>query len=149
MAVWLVKTEPSTYSFPDLARDGKTRWDGVANNAALIHIRNMRKGDSVFIYHSGDEKAIIGLATVAGAPYVDPKQPGSKMAVVDLAAGKPLPVPVSLKQIKAMKEFAEFALVRISRLSVMPVPDELAEVLLELGGATSGKRANAKRANKH
>ena len=140
MAVWLVKTEPSTYSFADLVRDGVTCWDGVTNNTALIHIRNMRKGDSVFLYHSGDEKAVIGLAKVACAPYIDPKNPGSKLAVIDLSAGKPLPSPVSLKEIKSRKEFASFDLVRNSRLSVMPVPAELAALLLNIGGQRQKER---------
>ena len=133
MAVWLVKTEPSTYSFSDLVRNGSTRWDGVTNNTALIHIRNMRKGDAVFVYHSGDEKAIVGTATVSVAPYIDPKNPGTKLAVIDLVPGKPFRIPVALNEIKRRKEFASFDLVKNSRLSVMPVPAELADILNEMG----------------
>jgi predicted RNA-binding protein with PUA-like domain len=121
MAYWLLKSEPGVYAFADLVRDKKTTWDGVTNNLALKHIRAMAKGDLAFIYHSGDEKSIVGIAEVASEPYPDPKAGDPKIVVVDLKAKDALARPVSLADIKAKKEFADFALVRISRLSVMPV----------------------------
>ena len=121
MAYWLLKSEPGVYAFADLVRDKKTTWDGVTNNLALKHIRAMAKGDLAFIYHSGDEKSIVGIAEVASEPYPDPKAGNPKIVVVDLKAKDALARPVSLADIKAKQEFADFALVRISRLSVMPV----------------------------
>ncbi|HET6273438.1 MAG TPA: EVE domain-containing protein [Bacteroidota bacterium] len=121
MAYWLLKSEPGVYAFADLVRDKKTTWDGVTNNLALKHIRAMAKGDLAFIYHSGDEKSIVGIAEIASEPYPDPKADNPKIVVVDLKAKDALARPVSLADIKAKKEFADFALVRISRLSVMPV----------------------------
>ena len=125
---WLLKTEPSTYSYNDLARDGGTRWDGVSNALALQHLRQMRKGDRVFIYHSGDEKQIVGIARVSRDPYPDPKLDDPKRVVIDLAPEERLPAPVTLSTIKADKMLTHskrdeepFALVRFSRLSVMPV----------------------------
>ena len=127
---WLVKTEPSTYSFADLQREKRTRWDGVSNPVALKHLRGMAKGDEVMVYHTGDEKAIVGLARVAGAPYPDPKDP--KLVVVDLEAVRPLPNPIPLSKIKADRRFAELPLVRMGRLSVMPIPAETWPLLLAL-----------------
>lgn len=121
MAYWLLKTEPSTYSFSDLQRDKETTWDGVTNPVALKHIRSMKHGDSAFIYHTGDEKAIVGTATIASDPYADPKARDPKLVVVDIRPEKPLAKAVPLAAIKARKEFADFALVRIGRLSVVPV----------------------------
>ncbi|MBM2846729.1 MAG: hypothetical protein HW407_2041 [Bacteroidetes bacterium] len=121
MAYWLLKSEPGVYAFADLVRDKKTTWDGVTNNLALKHIRAMAKGDLAFIYHSGDEKSVVGIAEVVSEPYPDPKAGDPKIVVVDLKAKDALARPVSLADIKAKKEFADFALVRISRLSVMPV----------------------------
>jgi len=121
MAYWLLKTEPSTYSYDDLERDGKTTWDGVSNPLALKHIRSMNKGDLAFIYHTGDEKSIVGIAGIVSAPYPDPKAKDPKIVVIDLRPKERLKNPVPLSAIKAKKEFADFALVRIGRLSVMPV----------------------------
>ena len=118
---WLLKTEPSIYSYDDLEREGKAVWDGVTNALALKHLRSMKKGDLAFIYHTGDEKQIVGIAEVASDPYPDPKENNPKLAVVNLKPHKRLPRTVTLAEIKAQKEFAEFALVRIGRLSVMPV----------------------------
>ena len=142
MALWLFKEEPSSYSFADLQRDKHTTWDGVANAAALITLRTVKKGDQVFIYHSGDDKAIVGLARAESNAYADPKQPGGgstpdgapKFAVVDLAPVKAVPTPVTLAAIKADKRFADFALVRISRLSVMPVPPAMEKALRTMAG---------------
>ncbi len=121
MACWLVKTEPDDYSFDDLVRDGRTRWDGIKNALALKHLRQMKKGDEVLIYHTGKQKALIGTAAVVRAPHPDPEKDDPKLAVVDLKAGKALPAPVTLAAVKADRSFADFALVRMPRLSVMPV----------------------------
>ena len=125
MAYWLLKTERSVYSYSDLVRDKKTMWDGVTNNLALKHIRSMKKGDLAFIYHSGDEKAVVGIAEVASNPYPDPKQKDPKLAVVDLKPIELLAKAVTLSEIKSDKTFRPFALVRIPRLSVMPVSKEI------------------------
>lgn len=118
---WLLKTEPTTYSFDDLTRDGRTTWDGVRNALAQQHLRTMRTGDEVLVYHSGRDKAVIGLARVTRAPFPDPGTSGSPMVAVELGAGRRLEQPVPLGAIKADPAFGGFALVRISRLSVMPV----------------------------
>lgn len=121
MAYWLLKTEPSTYSYTDLERDGKTVWDGVTNNLALRHLRSMKDGDLAFVYHSGKEKCIVGIAEVASDPYPDPKHNDARIVVINLAPKEKLASPVPLSAIKGLKEFATFHLVRIPRLSVMPV----------------------------
>ena len=125
MACWLLKTEPTTYSFVRLARDGRTVWDGIRNAQALIHLRAMRRGDEALIYHSGAERAIVGLAAVVSDPYPDPQLDDPRRVVVDLAAVGPVPRPVPLAAIKAEPALADLALVRNSRLSVMPVPAKL------------------------
>ena len=122
MAYWILKTEPSTYSFDDLVREGTARWDGVTNPVALRNIKAMATGDQVAIYHTGDEKAVVGLATVVSAPYADPKN--DRLVVVDLKAGKKIAAPVSLAAIRGMKVFAESPLVRQPRLSVIPATPE-------------------------
>jgi predicted RNA-binding protein with PUA-like domain len=128
MNVFLVKTEPGEYSWHDLVKAGKATWDGVTNNTALLHMRRMAKGDDVLIYHTGDERAIVGLARVLAGPREDPANPGlnaaglPKFAVVDLKPVKAAKTPLSLAQIKADARFSEFDLVKQSRLSVMPVP---------------------------
>jgi predicted RNA-binding protein with PUA-like domain len=132
---WILKTDTDTYSFDDLARERRAVWDGVSNALALKHIRSMAKGDQVLIYHSGDEKALVGLAHVASAPYQDPKQGDSKLVVVDIEAGKRLPRPVTLATVKADPAFAELGLVRMSRLSVIPVSEAHWKRLLALADA--------------
>jgi predicted RNA-binding protein with PUA-like domain len=129
---WLLKTEPSTYAWADLVRERRATWDGVANPSALGHLRAMRKGDEAFVYHTGDEKAIMGIARVASDPYADPKLADPKRVVVDLEPVRALKHPVTLASVKADKRFADFALVRISRLSVMPVTSSQWEALLAL-----------------
>jgi predicted RNA-binding protein with PUA-like domain len=129
---WILKTDTDTYSFDDLAREHRAIWDGVSNALALKHIRSMAKGDQVLIYHSGDEKALVGLARVASAPYPDPKQDDPKLVVVDIEAGKRLPRPVSLAAVKADPAFADLGLVRMSRLSVIPVSEAHWKRLLAL-----------------
>lgn len=120
---WLFKTEPSTYSFAQLRAEGRTTWDGVKNPLALKHLASVADGDSVFIYHTGDEKAVVGVARAAGAPYPDPKVKDPKRLVVDLTPLRALAAPVSLATIKASKRFTGFDLVRLPRLSVMPVSE--------------------------
>ncbi len=134
MPGWLLKTEPSTYAFADLERDRSTVWDGVANAQALIHLRQMQSGDQVLIYHSGDERAVVGLAEIVSAPYPDPQLDDPKRMVVEVQARQRLAQPIPLSTIKADPAFAQFGLVRQSRLSVMPVPDELWAKLIALGG---------------
>jgi predicted RNA-binding protein with PUA-like domain len=132
---WIVKTEPSSYSFGDLERDRRTVWDGVKNAVALKNIRAMRKGDAVMVYHTGDEKQIVGLASVVSDPYPDPKADDDAFVVVDVEVGERLPRPVTLAEIKADPDFKDLALVRQGRLSVVPVEERLWKKLLRMGGA--------------
>lgn len=135
---WILKTEPSDYSFADLERDGRTVWDGVTNALALKHIRTMKPGDVAMIYHTGDEKRIVGLATVVSEPYPDPKADDARIVVVDVEVGKRLSRPVTLAEIKADPDFKDLALVRQGRLSVVPVEEGLWEKLLRMGGGEVG-----------
>jgi predicted RNA-binding protein with PUA-like domain len=120
---WLFKEEPTHYSFDALVKDKKTVWSGVKNPLAQKHLHAVRKGDRIFYYHTGDEKAVAGIAKALGDAYPDPEDKSGKQAVVDVAAVKKLPRPVTLAEIKADAWFKDFPLVRISRLSVMPVSD--------------------------
>ncbi len=129
---WLFKSDPEHYSFPDLVRDKKTIWDGISNNLALKHLRGVRRGDQVMIYHSGSERAIVGLAEVLSDPYPDPRQKDPKLAVVDIAARETLAEPVTLERIKSHAALKDFDLVRLPRLSVMPVPESAWKALLAL-----------------
>ena len=129
---WLLKTEPSTYSFADLQKEQRAIWDGVSNPVALKHLRAMRKGDEALVYHTGDEKAIVGIAQVVSDPYPDPKLDDPKRVVVDLSAVRALPKPISLAAVKADRRFADLPLVRIGRLSVMPIPAAQWSALLSL-----------------
>ncbi len=131
---WIVKTEPSTYSYDDLERQKTAVWDGVKNNLALKHLRQMMPGDRVLVYHTGDEKAVVGVAQVMSQAYPDPKQKDPKLAVVDLKAAGRLPQPVPLGEIKKDRAFADLGLVRMGRLSVMPASAEQFQRLLKLGG---------------
>ena len=119
MNYWLVKTEPDSYSWNDLQKDKKTVWDGVRNFQARSNLKKMEKSDVVFIYHTVDEKAVVGTAQVSKAAYPDTKD--AEWLVVELTVGKPLKKPVSLAQIKADKRLSDMVLVRASRLSVQPV----------------------------
>ena len=127
---WLVKEEPENYSYSQFTADKTTVWAGVRNPVAQRNLREMKKGDRVFFYHTGKEKAVIGTATVSKTSYPDPK--ADNLVVVELAAGKALKRPVTLKEIKADKRFATMPLVRIARLSVQPVTDEQWEWIEEL-----------------
>ena len=120
---WLFKEEPSHYGFDALLKDKKAVWSGVKNPLAQKHLRAVRKGDRIFYYHTGDEKAVVGIARAATDAYVDPEDKTGRQAVVDITAVSKLPRPVTLASIKADPAFKDFALVRISRLSVMPVSD--------------------------
>jgi predicted RNA-binding protein with PUA-like domain len=133
MSYWIVKTEPSTYSYDDLASQKTAVWDGVKNNLALKYLRQMQPGDRVLVYHTGDEKAVVGVAQVTSQAYPDPKQKDPKLAVVDLKADDRLPRPVPLAEIKKDRVFADLGLVRIGRLSVMPASAEQFNRLLKLG----------------
>lgn len=129
---WLVKEEPEHYSYSQFLSDGATVWAGVKNPVAQRNLREMKKGDRVFFYHTGKEKAIVGTATVSVPAYSDPKDQSGRLVVVELAAGKPLKRPVTLAEIKADKRFASMPLVRIARLSVQPVTDEQWEWIEEM-----------------
>ena len=123
MGQWLVKEEPEHYSYDELVRDRKTVWAGVRNPLAQKHLRTIRKGDRIFYYHTGKEKAVVAVAKALGDAYPDPSDAEGKLFVVDVAPEKKLPRPVRLAEIKADAAFESFALVRMSRLSVMPVSD--------------------------
>jgi predicted RNA-binding protein with PUA-like domain len=123
MAQWLVKEEPEHYGFDQLVHDRKTVWAGVKNPLAQKHLRDIRRGDRIFYYHTGKEKAVVATAKAATDAYPDPNDASGKLSVVDIVPDKKLARPVTLAEIKADKSFASFPLVRMSRLSVMPVTD--------------------------
>ena len=120
---WLFKEEPSSYSFDAFAKDRRTTWSGVKNPLAQKHLRSVRKGDRVFYYHTGNEKAVVGIARAAGDAYPDPNDKTGKAAVVDIEPVRRLDRPVTLSEIKSSKAFVTFPLTRLPRLSVMPVTD--------------------------
>jgi len=132
---WILKTEPSAYSYDQLERDGAAVWDGVKNPLALKHLRAMAKGDRLLVYHTGDEKAVIGFAEVTRPAYPDPKKRDPKLVVIDLKPAGRLPRPVPLARIRAEKALAGLALVRMPRLSVAPADAGQWKRLLALGGA--------------
>jgi predicted RNA-binding protein with PUA-like domain len=134
---WILKTDSDVYPFDQLERERRTVWDGVSNAVALKHIRSMAPGDEVLIYHSGAMKELVGLARVASAPYADPKGRDAKLTVVDIEVDRRLPKTVSLASIKADPTFADLALVRMPRLSVIPVPEGQWEKLLAMAGVGS------------
>ena len=125
MAYWLLKTEPDCYSWDALVRDKKAVWDGVSNALALKHIRTMKKGDIALIYHTGDERAAIGIAEITSNPYADPSGEDDRLAVVDVKPKRKLDHAVTLSDIKADPAFAGWDLLRISRLGVVPVPEKM------------------------
>jgi predicted RNA-binding protein with PUA-like domain len=122
MARFLLKTEPSDFAFVDLVRDGRVTWDGVRNPLALRHLRSIRKGDDVLVYHTGTQRSVVGLARASSDARPDPKDSSGKAAVVDLVPVAGAKTPVTLAAIRADKRCANLALIRMSRLSVMPVP---------------------------
>ncbi len=130
MAYWLVKSDPDEYSWENLASDGSTSWDGIRNYAARNHLKGMNKGDKVLIYHSGGISAVVGIASVSKAYYQDPTTTDSAWVSVELKAEKALINPVSLSQIKSEPRLKNMLLLKISRLSVMPVMDEEFELIV-------------------
>ena len=131
---WLLKTEPSEYSFDDLFREKKTVWDGVTNALALKHLRAIRKGDELLIYHTGNVRAAVGLAGAESDPYPDPSKHDPRIVVVDVAPLRKLTQPVTLETVKAAPAFRDFELVRLPCLSVMPVPADLWKRILQMSG---------------
>lgn len=135
MAHWLFKTEPSEYSYADLARDKRVVWEGVSNNTALLHLRGVKKGDSVVLYHTGNEKAAVGLAEVTRGAYADPKLGDPKRVVVDLKPARVFERALPLAEFRSDPVLATTALVRITRLSVMPLTAAQYARVLERSGA--------------
>lgn len=134
MAYWILKTDADSYPFDQLERERRAVWDGVTNALALKHIRSMASGDTALIYHSNVGKELVGLARITSEPYPDPKRQDPKLVVVDLEADRRLPKPVSLAAVKADPAFSDLGLVRMSRLSVIPVPAEQWRKLLSMAG---------------
>ena len=132
MAHWLLKSEPSVWSWAEQVKAGTTHWNGVRNAQALISMRAMKKGDTAFFYHSNEERQIVGIVAIARAFYPDPDD--AKSGLVDVRAVKPLKVPVTLAQVKAEPALAQIGLVRQSRLSVMPIDDASWARLMTMGG---------------
>jgi predicted RNA-binding protein with PUA-like domain len=135
MNYWLVKTEPGSYSYDDMERDGTAVWDGVKNPVAIRNLRAMHPGDQVLVYHTGAEKAVVGWATVVSAPYEDPRAKDPALFAVDLKAHRRLPTPVTLAQIKADRTFADLPIVKQGRLSVSPVTAPQWKKVMQLAGA--------------
>ena len=132
MAHWLMKSEPGSYSWQDLVRDGSTEWDGVRNNAARLHLKAMKSGDEAFFYHSMDERSVIGIMRIVREAAPDPRD--SDWVSVKVEPVRALERPVTLKQIKAEPRLAKMELIRQSRLSVAPVRDEEWKLILGMGG---------------
>ena len=131
MAFWLLKTEPSNYAYSDLVSEKETVWDGVSNNLALKYIRQMRKGDLALIYHTGSEKAVVGIATVISDPYPDPEQNDPRLVVIDIKSKKKLVREISLAEVKSNSKLKDFDLVRLPRMSVMPVETKVWKELVQ------------------
>jgi len=138
MAWWLVKSEPGAWSWDDQVSCGTTHWDGVRNHQAANNLKAMRLGDRAFFYHSVEERRIVGIVEVVREFYLDPKDPGGRFVMVDLRALCPLARPVELSEIKADPRLNHLALVRQSRLSVVPVDDDSGALICTLGGVGSG-----------
>lgn len=134
MKRWLLKTEPSEFSFDDLVRDGRATWDGIRNALALQNLRQFVTGDELIIYHTGSERRAVGIARVIGDPFADPGKNDPRLAVVAIEPLRALPSSVTLEQIKADPVFAGWDLLRISRLSVVPIPDPVWRRLMQLAG---------------
>jgi predicted RNA-binding protein with PUA-like domain len=132
MNYWLCKQEPSTYNLDLLQKEKTTTWDDVHNNLAIKHIGMMKKGDQAFFYHSGDEKQIVGIMEIISDPYPNPKEKNPRFVVVDVKYKKRLGRPVTLAEIKSNPKFKDWELLRISRLSVMPVPTQIWSKILEI-----------------
>ena len=131
---WLVKSEPNTYSYADLERDGRTVWDGVRNNAAALHLKAMREGDEVLFYHSQEGLAVVGIAKVVRTAFPDASDPAGRFVAVELAPVRPFKRPVTLAEMKAEPALAEMAMLRQGRLSVSPVSDAEWKAILKMAG---------------
>lgn len=134
MSNWLFKEEPTHYSYDDLVREGRTSWTGVRNPLAQKHLRAVKKGDRIFFYHTGNEKAVVGIARAEAAAYPDPADKTGKLYAVDVVPVKKLKAPVTLAAVKADKAFADFPLTRMPRLSVMPVDEDTWERIVRMAG---------------
>lgn len=132
MANWLLKTEPSVYSFADLQQDKKTVWDGIKNNLALLHLKTVKKGDRCIIYHTGGQRLCMGLGTATTGAYPDPEKDDPRLLVFDIKVGKPLARAVSLNEMKLNPGLEGFDLFRLGRLSFVPVSDAHYEVILDM-----------------
>ena len=133
MAYWLLKSEPETYGWPRMVKEKRTKWDGVRNAQATKNLKAMKVGDQAFFYHSGEQRAVVGIVEIAKSYYPDPSD--ARFGMVDVAAVKPLKRPVTLAEIKADGKLADLALVRQSRLSVMPIPADAWKKILVMSGA--------------
>ncbi|HRE39985.1 MAG TPA: EVE domain-containing protein [Ignavibacteria bacterium] len=133
MNYWLLKTEPSVYNWDDLIRDKKTVWDGVTSPAGLMFIRQIKKGDKAIIYHTGDERQMVGIAEVISNPYQDPKSDNPKIVVFDIKPLKKFNKFVTLSEIKNNPKYKDFRLVKEGRLSVVPVPENFIDEFLKMG----------------
>jgi predicted RNA-binding protein with PUA-like domain len=129
---WLFKEEPDHYSYDRLVEDGETVWDGVTNNLALKHLRSVKKGDLALFYHTGKEKRVVGVMRIKSDPYPNPKLRDPKLVVVDVEPVQHLPRPVGLSEIKSDAKLKGFELVRLPRLSIMPVPKEIWDKILRM-----------------
>ena len=143
MAHWLLKTEPSDYAWPTLVREKTAVWDGIANNTALRNLRTTKRGDLAFIYHTGDERAIVGIAEITAAAYPDPKEKDDKLVVVDLKAKEPLGRPVTLNEIKSDPAFAGWELIRQGRLSVVPVSPAMWKHVMSLAKLSNERKQSS------
>ena len=132
MNYWLLKTEPTVYSYSDLERDKKTVWDGVSSPGGLHQIKQTKKGDLVFIYHTGDEKQIVGIGEIISDPYEDPKKDDPRLFVTEIKPKKKLKSPVTLAILKTDKRFSNSRLIREKRLSVQPMPKELWDIIVDM-----------------
>ncbi len=139
MAYFLLKTEPTVYSYSDLERDKKAVWDGVTSPGGVFQIKSAKKGDVAFIYHTGDEKQVVGIAEITSNPYVDPKAGNPRLYVFDIKPKRKLKNPVTLEQVKADKRFKDSRLVNEPRLSVQPMPENLWNAILELSGMEANR----------
>jgi predicted RNA-binding protein with PUA-like domain len=135
MAKWLLKSEPGTYSFADLERDGRTVWDGVRNNTAALHLRAMKKGDEALFYHSGEDRQVVGIAKIVTEHFPDKTDPAGRFVAVEIAPVRPVKTPVTLAQMKAEPALADMAMIKLSRISVSPVTEAEWKTILKMAGA--------------
>jgi len=131
---WLLKSEPSTYSWQDLVKDGSTKWDGVRNNQAALNLKAMKKGDRAFFYHSGDERSVVGICEISREAYPDPSDEAGRFVMVNVKALQATKRPVSLSDIKAEARLSDIGLLRQSRLSVVPISQAHWRVICEMAG---------------